>query len=340
MPIVLSLLIAVIVAVGLVLGSRYWFGRVQKRRHAETIGIEAISARHWRDALTLLVSALEDGGLTPGAELSGPQGAPLGERILRRGNATVLLIYKHGTAYRIGSPALRDAEKRRQEAGIDEVLIATLGEVDPEARAQAKRMKVECLDGSSLWGLMSRRLDPTIREAIDTEAEQRIDGPRRMSTLGAAVLGVAIVYWGGGVQELIQVGNSQSERTIAAPAPPANRPAVVAAKNPPAPAAAAATAVSELAPSTASESAVALSLSEALDAERATIAKALSALPAINRASWSSGSTVVLTVNRRATLDVAFNEACSLVSQFPALAEVRLQLEASDGSDVRWRRCA
>lgn len=339
MPIVLSLLIAVIVALGLVLGSRYWFGRVQKRRHAETIGIEAISARHWRDALTLLVSALEDRGLTPGAELSGPQGAPLGERILRRGSATVLLIYKHGTAYRIGAPALRDAEKRRQEAGIDEVLIATLGEIDPEARAQATRMHVECLDGSALWALMGGRLDPSIREAIDTEAEQRIHGPRRMSTLGAAVLGLAIVYWGGGVQELIQGGNSQSERVTVAPAPQANLPAVGTA-NPSPPAASAAASALAAATATASETTAAPSASEALDAERTTIAKALSALPAIERASWSSGSTVILTVSRRSTLDTAFTEACSLVSQFPALAELRLQLEASDGSDVRWRRCA
>ena len=327
MHVALSIVLALAIAFGLVFGSRDWFGRVQKRRHAERIGIEALGARHWRDALGLLVEALAREGYSAESDLAAVQGAPLGERILRRAGQTVLLVYKHGTAYRIAGPALLAAEKRRQESDIDEVILATLGSVDAEARAQAARMRITCYDGGAVWSLLGDRLDAETRAGVDAEAERLIEGPRRMSTLGATVLGLAIVYWAGGVNDLLADWQASSvAETATTPAMPAAAKPVTAAAPPDLEAPADA-------PQTPPDNP-----SEALQA-RSELAKAVLALPGIQRASWSSDSTLVVSLRGRATIDASHQRICELLPKHPGLSEVRLQLEAGNGADVRWRRC-
>lgn len=350
MSVLVAVLAAIAVALALVFGSRFWFGRLQKRRHIERIGIESLSSRHWREPLGLLVDALGKDGLSAQADLAAGHGAPLGERILRRGAGTVLLIYKHGTTYRIASPALLDAEKRRQEAGIDEVVLATLGSVDDDARAQAARMRITCIDGKEMWALVGERLDPATRAAIEAEAEHLIDGPRRLSTVGAAVLGIGIVFWTSDPTALLDRRGDPAAESVAAVAP---TPASEAAAAPALPASDAAPPIvgKPSAPGAGLPPARAAGMVAAIPSavvgepaatnadDLVAIASALKALPGIDHASWSSASTVVLTVNRRATLDAAHEQICALAAQYPKLREIRLQLEASDGADVRWRRC-
>lgn len=326
MSFVFSLVSAIAAAAALIAASRIWFGRVQKRRHAERIGIEALSARHWREPLGLLVEALADEGFTAQADLAGGHGAPLGERILRRGPSTVLLIYKHGTAYRIGAAALLDAEKRRQEASIDEVMIATLGSVDAEARGQAERMRITCRDGAAIWSLLRERLDASTLAAVDAEAEQLIDRPRRLSTLCAAVLGLAIVFWGGGLDERLSGAGFELAGPHAEATPAATPAAEAVPATLPAPTPGTSPAAEAVGPAPPSE-------------QRVAVAKALGALPEIDRASWSSGSTLVISVSPRSDTDAAYARACALAPTYPVLREARLQFETEGGANVRWRRC-
>lgn len=324
MSVVVSILIAVSVAVALVLGSRLWFDRVQKRAHAQRIGIEVLDSRRWRDALDLVVKALAQDGYTQAAEVTGPSGMPLAERHLSRGKARVLLIYKHGTSYHIGAAALLDAERRRQEAEQDEVIIATLGSLDNDALAQAARMKITCLDGRMVWAKVHDVLDHAARHGVAAEAEALVDRPRRLATIGAAVLGLAIIVWGSDLDHWIPAPSG----TAVAPSTAASTPRV------PAPAAPAVSPVTEARAATAS--------APALDAEterRGDIARAITALTEIERASWSSTSTMVVTLRPRVSIDVGVERACALTSAYPTLRDVRLQMESNDGSDVRWRRC-
>ncbi|HAI59861.1 MAG TPA: hypothetical protein DCM32_08290 [Xanthomonadaceae bacterium] len=323
MPLVLTILAAIAVAIALVLASQFWFGRVQKRRHLERIGVEVLSAQHWRATLTQLVEALELQGYSTGSDLAGAQGAPLGERLLRRGSSTVLLVYKHGTAYRIGAPVLLDAEKRRQEAGIDEVMVVTLGTVEPEARTQADRMHITCLDGAAVWALLRAGLDASTRAGIEAEAEQCIQRPRRLSAIAASILAVGIVFW---------------SADTAPPVVPASAPAS-APGSAPGSAPATTTAAPATPAATATDAAdAAIDAAPAVD-PRVTVAKALAALPAVESATWSSASTLVLSISRRSTIDTAYADVCGLADDFPVLREARLQMEASDGAEVRWRRC-
>jgi hypothetical protein len=348
MPVVASILAALAVAAALVFASRLWFNRIQRRRHAEQIGIEVLNTRRWRDALDLLVKALESEGLQQTAEVTSAVGAPMPERILMRGASRILLIYKHGTTYRIGGPALLDAERRRQEAGLDEVIIATLGTVDDEGNAQAARMKIVCLDGAAVWARVQAILDATTRDGVAAEAEARVHRPRRLATVGAGVLGFAIVVWGsnldglalgGFVDEPVDVMASRPSDAAEAPpaaADPASTPANASASAPKA------ADVAASAPASASNAAPGTENAEPTVAPadpRTNLAKALTTLPEIQLASWSSGTTMVITLAPRTSIDAGVQKACELSREHPLLREVRLQVEAYGSTDVRWRRC-
>lgn len=328
MSALVSVLFALAVAVALVLGSRLWFDRVQRARLQKRIGIEVLDVRRWREALDLLVAALGKDGLTQVAEVFAPGGAPLAERHLRRGSSSVLLIYKHGTSYRIGAAALLDAERRRQEAGLDEVVIATLGTVEPEAQDQAARMKVVCLDGIAVWSYVEALLDEATRGGVRAEAEALVERPRRLATLGSGVLGCALVVWGGALDPLLR-GDPWAEDDLTTRHLPRAAPAALSVPT------AAAAGVSLATGSATLESEPGSSTAE----QRRALAQAMTALPEIERASWSSSSTLVVSLRSRVPLEQGVERACALSTEFPVLRDVRLQVEERSG-DIRWRRCA
>lgn len=324
MSVVVSILIALSVAVALVLVSRLWFDRFQKRAHAQRIGIEVLDTRRWREALDLLVQALASEGYSQAAEPTGPSGMPLAERHLMRDGSRVLLIYKHGTSYHIGATALLDAERRRQEAEQDEVIIATLGSVDRDALPQATRMKVTCLDGTTVWTKVREVLDPTARDGVAAEAEALVERPRRLAGVAAAVLGLAIVFWGAGLNEMPLGFSAQTN----APPPMVTTPS-------PAPGRTTIPQETEGGPMSTTNAA-----GDVGDAQRrALAAKAITALPEVERASWSSASTMVIGLRPRVSVDLGVEKTCALAPEHPVLRDVRLQMEANGGSDVRWRRC-
>ena len=349
MPVVVSILVAVAVALALVMASRLWFDRVQKRRHAERIGIDVLNSRRWRESLDLLVQALAADGLQQTAEVTSAGGAPMAERVLMRGQARILLIYKHGTTYRIGAPALRDAERRRQEAALDEVIIATLGSFDDEATAQAERMRIRCIDGAAVWAKVRDVLDATARDGVAHEAESLVDRPRRLATAGAAVLGLAIVFWSTDLERLASpqgedaalAATATAAANADAPSTPDATPPDTAAASTRADTAEESAASAEAAtttPSVGSTTAPATTAPPVVD-PRVAAAKAVAALPGIDRASWSSGSTLVVSLRPRVGIDAGVEQACALSAEHPVLREARLQVEAYGGGEVRWRRC-
>jgi hypothetical protein len=254
---------------------------------------------------------------------------PLAERHLSRGNSRVLLIYKHGTSYLIGPAALLDAERRRQEAEMDEVIVATLGSLDGDALAQAARMKVACLDGPTVWSKVRDILDSGTQEAVAAEAEALVERPRRLATIAASVLGLGIVVWGGNLDP-----SSIASFAAPEPSPPMAAPA-------PAPAPAASAGATSATPTPANPaSAAPQAMAASSDEERrGALAKAITALPEVQRASWSSGSTMIVALRPRISIDRGMEATCALTADYPFLRDVRLQMEASGGTEVRWRRC-
>ncbi|GIX38964.1 MAG: hypothetical protein KatS3mg128_0013 [Silanimonas sp.] len=314
MSVFLSLLLALLVVAGLIAASRLWFDRVQRRRLVGQIGIEVLAARHWRDGMGLLLRALEAEGYH--TEADAPAGAPTGEKLLRRPGGSTLFVYKHGTAYSLAPPVLREVERRRQETEADDVLLATLGSIEPETLAQAARLPVRCLDGTEVWRRVEPLLDGPTREGILAEAEAKVTRPRQLATLGAAVAGLAIVVGGGGLLAELPTPSPDGTPVASSPLPAGARSAAKA-----------------------SAGAVAAEAARSEDpaARRAALAAALIALPEFGTAVWSSNTTLVLTLKARVDAEEAVARACTLAERYPELREVRLQIEA--GQDVRWRRC-
>jgi len=312
---IVSVIVAALLAVALIFGAHHYFNHIQRRRKLIEIGIEVLASRSWKDGIDLLTRALSvDGARVEG--LDGDKGVPLPERLIRQDSGSSLLVYKHGTTYRIAAPALADAQRRRKEVGADALCIATLGTIDPVALKQAERDGIRMLDGAALWALVTPFIEDSVRTEVAREADEAVKRPRTLATAAAALLGAAIV-----VLHLPAPGST-----------PASVPAAAAttgaAGSPPTPA----TPIAEVAPADANAQ---------REARRAALASAMIDLAGVDTAAWSSTTTLVIDLLPGATVDGVFAASCGLAAQYPELRdEVRLQFESDDPAEgVRWRRC-
>lgn len=309
---IVSVIVAALLAVALIFGARHYFNHIQRRRKLIEIGIEVLASRSWKDGIDLLTRALcAEGARVEG--LVGDKGVPLPERLIRQGSNTSLLVYKHGTAYRIAAQALADAQRRREEVGADALCIATLGTVDPDALKQAERDGIRVLDGTALWALVTPFIEDSVQKDVGREADETVKRPRTLATVAAALLGAAIV-----LLHLPAPG----------PAPVATTATAVPAESPPTP------------PTPAVEATPADTNAQR-EARRAALASAMIDLAGVETAAWSSTTTLVIDLLPGATVDGVFAASCGLATQYPELRdEVRLQFESDDPAEgVRWRRC-
>lgn len=317
MPSIVSVIVALLLAAGLIFGAHYYFNRIQRRRRWLGIGTEVLASRSWKDGLDLLTKALiAEGGTAEG--LVGDKGVPLAERLLQRADGRTLLIYKHGTAYRIAAPALAEAQRRREEVEADALCIATLGSIDPAATKQAERDGIRVLGGDAVWALVEPLMEERVRNEVAREADEAVKRPRTLATAAAALLGAAIV-----VLHLPQSESAPVTTATVASARPA------AANTPAAPTPAAETATENTEPAQ-------------REARRAALASAMIDIRGVAAASWSSNTTLVVELLPESTIDGVFTASCSLAAQYPELRdEVRLQFESADPAEgVRWRRCS
>ena len=78
---------------------------------------------------------------------------------------------------------------------------------------------------------------------------------------------------------------------------------------------------------------------QTLDRYQQEISRALSKLPGVHSGIWQTRQT--LAVNRTGELEQVWPMICDQVTRYPALSNVRIQLNARPGVDepVRWRQC-
>jgi hypothetical protein len=48
---------------------------------------------------------------------------------------------------------------------------------------------------------------------------------------------------------------------------------------------------------------------------------------------------MIVALRPRISIDRGMEATCALTADYPFLRDVRLQMEASGGTEVRWRRC-
>ncbi|GAB2502974.1 restriction endonuclease [Arenimonas alkanexedens] len=335
---------AVGATVAALLVSTWWFG-IHRRRLAEnTAGVSALAGMKWRECAGLVLQAMAEKGYTelPSSRQPGDGGA---EFLLVKDGERCLLGYKHGTAYRLGEANVRDFANGVQLQGANTGILVTLGSAEGFARDLARRYGVDLIDGRSLWPQVEPFAPASLVEDIRQQAAAGIRRGQQIGLLSSLILGVIVFGLG-------QFGadDTSSASQVAAPAgqpAPAQAPAAPAAATAavPGPAAApefeddasrqASAAIKELA-------AVAQLTDEARALRRRQAASRVADLEQVNRASWSTQSTLLISLVREDGIDTGVvNETCAILVEYEELRYTRLQLEPPQGSTVpvRWKQC-
>lgn len=280
-----------------------YFHTVQRRRDETAAGIVALSGISWRGFIGMVLQALQRRGYVPVVgtrEITGDS-----DHLLERDGGPWLLSCKHGATFVLGRNAVQTLSSEMLLKGAVGGLLVTQGRIDQDARELAGRLKIELLDGETLWPEL-RDLIPedqlaAIRHRTGAQARRRI----LLSWLLALLAGVAAF--------------------LATPAPaPSAAPTPAASTT-----AAAADTVTIEAPPRAS-----------VESQRSDLASAVGTLPAVDRAAWSSTSTLQVFTERTEDPDTV-EAVCALVLRQPDLTASRIHLSPPPGSarQTRFLQC-
>lgn len=295
-----------------------------------TIGLQALAGMHWREFSVLVKRMLrEQRGLRELNDPSEESREPSSDFLLSDGPNQWLVSCKHGLAYRIGTAAVNELGAAARLAGARGGVLLTEGRIERDGRSAAEKQAVEVLDGPRLWPLLQPYLPGDIEARVRASARHEALRRIAIAALGSVTLGLLV---GLGLQGL----HMEEARPVAA-APMAAAPAVAPATEPAPAAAAPATAPT---PSDTDARRNPNPDAATLDRYQAELARALAGKPGIASGVWLTRQT--LAINRTGELDAVWPRVCEEVLHYPALRNVRIQLNARPGVDepVRWRQCA
>ena len=297
------------VAVTLVTGglATVFMWHVLRRRDETQAGLKALSGTSWREFINMVLAALARRGYSRVVDHETASGDA--DFTLDRDGEHWLLSCKHGSAYVLGEPAVDELANDIRLANAAGGFLVTQGRILDEARKPAARRHIELLGGPALWPELRDLVKPdqlaAIRTATATRARQRI----LLAWLFAVLAGVATFMF------------------LPEPAPAAAGSAPAAAKP------------QAGAPGSIELIAEAPEDNLSIDQQRDAIASAVSTLPMVSHAIWTTQSTLeVLLVD---TSEDAMPSICPLVERWPELAASRIQLTPPPGSgaQVRFRQC-
>ena len=326
LPWILALLSALLTC-SLAVVYLWWIKRRQKEMQ---LGLQALAGMHWREFSVLVKRMLrEQRGLRELNDPSEESREPSSDFLLSDGPNQWLVSCKHGLAYRIGTAAVNELGAAARLAGARGGVLLTEGRIERDGRSAAEKQAVEVLDGPRLWPLLQPYLPGDIEARVRASARHEALRRIAIAALGSVTLGLLV---GLGLQ-----GLHMEEARPVATAPIAAAPAVAPATEPAPAAAAPATAPT---PSDTDARRNPNPDAATLDRYQAELARALAGKPGIASGVWLTRQT--LAINRTGELDAVWPRVCEEVLHYPALRNVRIQLNARPGVDepVRWRQCA
>ncbi|HHA2637476.1 TPA: restriction endonuclease [Stenotrophomonas maltophilia] len=333
LPWILALLSALLTC-SLAVVYLWWIKRRQKEMQ---LGLQALAGMHWREFSVLVKRMLrEQRGLRELNDPAEESREPSSDFLLSDGPNQWLVSCKHGLAYRIGTAAVNELGAAARLAGAKGGVLLTEGRMERDGRSAAEKQAVEVLDGPRLWPLLQPYLPAEIETRVRASARHEALRRIAIAALGAVTLGLLV---GLSLQGLHVQDTAPVAEVADTPAPVA--PAVESA---PEPAPASATTPPAAAPAPAAPSADARSNpnpdAATLERFQADLSRALAGKPGIASGVWLTRQT--LAINRTGELDAVWPQVCEEVLHYPALRNVRIQLNARPGVDepVRWRQCA
>ena len=314
---------------GLVVTS-LWFGEARRRRVEAELGVQALAGLKWREGIAVVLAALRREGheVDEGASVAGT------ETLLLKGGERILLDYKHGTSYCLGSTTVAEFFATLRLRGANRGILATLGTLEP-GTAAAAGSSVQVLDGAHLWARVRDHVPEALLESIRREA---VEGTRRGLWAGSAASLV--------LASLAFLAIERLPAALAAPSGEASAASVATPVATPAPATSAAPVhdltLERLNATAAAMAEVAALTPEQLARRRADAARQVSELPQVDAAAWSAQRTLLLLLTRTDGKDQALiAEACRILLQHEELRYTRIQLNppADSTQAVRWRLC-
>ena len=290
-----------------------WLLGVRLRREQQATGIMALAGMHWREFQRLVLEVMARRGYrrAGGTDMSDDHG--LIE--LEHDGRMSLLSTKHGAAYVLGPAAIAEFASDLQLHGAVGGWMTTLGSVPSDTRSLARVQKIELLDGHTLWAEIEPQLDPAQRAEIMGAVRARANRHVLLAWVLATVAGIAVF--------LLPGRDAPAPASPSAPLPVAPSPAAP----PRQPQNAAAAQVTAPVPDDPA----------ALASRRRKVAEAVTTLPWVDRAVWSTRSTLV--VHLAGAPDR--KGLCALLEPYAELRASRLQLQPPRESDtpVRFIQC-
>src|SRR5690606_25153060 len=296
-----------LIAIGVVLliggVATLYFRTVLLRRDETQAGIKALSGVSWRAFIHMVLDALARRGFSRLVDEENPAGDT--EYMLERSGEHWLLSCKHGSAFVLGRLTVNELARAIDMKGAAGGFLLTQGRITDDARPVAALQRVELLDGPTLWPQLREFLPVEQLAGIRAQATQAARQRVLLSWLAALLAGVAT--W-------LALPAPDTAPAQARPAPP---PAMVEPVSTPAPAPSPALApTSAPQPPAAPQAAVTAPPAAPLDIEqqRAEVAAAVSTLADVDRAAWSTEST--LEVFLSTIQDDPFGRICPLVERY------------------------
>jgi len=326
------ILISLVVFVVLGLAATAWLRRspsLSSDSQAAERGAGQLGTLRWRDFTRLVLQAMHGRGYRTVVEEGMPaDGIPTdgGDIVLERNGERTLLSVKYGSASVVAAQALLGLGGSATLRGTQRVIVVTPGRFDEEATRMARQQDIELIDGEDLWPEVRPYVarpghDPNPSQA-PTDARQ----PASTRTLGIAWGGaaaVAAVAWMivQGLQPAAPAAADAS--TVASQATSARQGTTPATATAPAP----------------ENANIVPTDPAALERRRKETANAISTLFGVDRAFWSTQSTLLVYLST----DVGdpSSELCPLLERYPELAASRVQLQPPQGStkSVRFKQC-
>lgn len=290
------------------------------RREEQATGILALAGMHWREFQRLVVAVMQRRGYRPVPQSAGIDDDALIE--LEHEGKAWLLSTKHGAAYVLGPPVIAEFANVLQLRGATGGWMTTLGSTTPDNVALARVQKIELLDGHTLWS--------DIKPLLDAEQRAEITGAARTRAMRHLAVAWGLAVCIGGVLFLMSgPASSPSQDDTTTPA----------AVSPAAPQAATPAAAPSTTIASADTAAPPPDDPQALAERRRKLATAVSTLSWVDRATWSTQSTLMVHLAGDVEADKA--ELCGLVEPYAELRASRLQLQPPQDSQkpVRFIQC-
>lgn len=308
-----ALLIALVVALASGSATTYYLRHVHRVRLERAAGMRIIAGMRWREFSQLVVEALRGRGFESDSRENTAERGQQADLILRRDGQSWLLACKQGENYQISPAVVAEFSRAVRLNGAAGGLIATPGRVSADASRQAGA-GIELMGRNALWPLLKPLLPDSVRNSIATESHALTVRYVLLGWLAAVAIGAGIAW------VLPAMVGPESPATSATPASSDAGPqaGMAAVENPAA--------------------LVRAPLSD--EEQREQVRIEVSDLPGIDRAMWSTRSTLLIYLDDDSGLD-HLQAICAVVERYDDLRASRLQLQPAPGSQrpVRFLQC-